>query len=236
MGKFYEYPAPTTILGDEVIVVQQAGSTKSVPIGTVLSDLGVLVELTTESIGTLSDVTITAAQNGQALIYNSGVWVNGVPSLLGTLDLTPVVDDSYDIGGNAQAYRNLHLSNLINFGGSATGLDIRWGSVDPEGSVAANAGSMYMRTDGSVYKKDTGTMTTGWSIIGGGVVDLTALSTNIIPNTNNAYDIGEFSTPLQVKDIYYSGTIYKEGTALTPVVASVTPPTDTEILWIDTSV
>lgn len=36
------------------------------------------------------------------------------------------------------------------------------GSADPEGAQAAPAGSFYLRTNGSVYKKDSGSGDTGW--------------------------------------------------------------------------
>lgn len=36
------------------------------------------------------------------------------------------------------------------------------GSADPEGAQTAPAGSFYLRTNGSVYKKDSGSGNTGW--------------------------------------------------------------------------
>lgn len=41
-------------------------------------------------------------------------------------------------------------------------VNIYSGSADPEGSQAAPAGSFYLRTNGSVYKKDSGSGNTGW--------------------------------------------------------------------------
>ena len=49
------------------------------------------------------------------------------------------------------------------------GPGIKWGSADPEGSVAAAAGSLYFRTNGSVYKKSSGSGDTGWEELTGGV-------------------------------------------------------------------
>lgn len=68
MATFYVYPAPTTMSGDEVIVVKQSGKNKSVTIDTALSDLGVL-----------TDVVINTPSDGEVLKYVAATskWVNG---------------------------------------------------------------------------------------------------------------------------------------------------------------
>jgi len=69
------------------------------------------------------------------------------------------------------AYTDLYANNLFATGGrahfSASGsLLIRAGAGAPEGVVAADAGSLYLRTDGgagtSLYVKESGTGNTGW--------------------------------------------------------------------------
>lgn len=56
---------------------------------------------------------------------------------------------------------------------------VRSGSADPEGSVTAPACAIYLRTNGIVYKKGSGTGNTGWIALAGGsgVGDVTAAST-----------------------------------------------------------
>ena len=66
------------------------------------------------------------------------------------------------------------------------------------------------------------------------VVDLTAVTTDIIGDTTETYDLG--SLTYEFKDLHLSGAVFKSGTELTPIVASDTEPTDTSIFWIDTSV
>jgi len=50
------------------------------------------------------------------------------------------------------------------------------------------------------------------SVGGGGAVDLTSLSTNVIPSTNETYDLG--SPTKRWRDIYLSGSSIHLGTAI----------------------
>jgi hypothetical protein len=60
-------------------------------VSTFTNDAGYLTDITGESIGDLSDVTITTATNGQVLSYNGSAWVNSAASagsLAGLSDVT----------------------------------------------------------------------------------------------------------------------------------------------------
>jgi uncharacterized protein YkvS len=46
--------------------------------------------------------------------------------------------------------------------------ELRSGSADPEGSVTAPPGSIYLRTNGTIYGKASGTGNTGWSALAAG--------------------------------------------------------------------
>lgn len=52
-----------------------------------------------------------------------------------------------------------HVISSIDFSGGPT---ISTGADDPESSVTAPAGSLYLRTDGTLYSKASGTGDTGW--------------------------------------------------------------------------
>jgi hypothetical protein len=57
---------------------------------------------------------------------------------------------------------------------------IKAGSADPEGAVTAPAGSIYMRTNGTVYKKSSGSGNTGWDAFAAGVGSGDALTTDTL--------------------------------------------------------
>lgn len=46
-----------------------------------------------------------------------------------------------------------------------TNVNILAGSVNPEGSVTAPQGSLYLRTDGNIYIKESGSGNTGWKVV-----------------------------------------------------------------------
>jgi hypothetical protein len=53
-----------------------------------------------QSLEDLSDVTIAGATNGQALIYNSGLWTNGIPSSASFASTASFVTGSIFVGSN----------------------------------------------------------------------------------------------------------------------------------------
>jgi hypothetical protein len=85
--------------------------------------------------------------------------------------------------------------------------------------------------DGQILIYSSGSWING--DMSGGSADLSDVAEDILPSTTDTYDVG--SDTHRWEDFHYSGVIYKDGTALTPIVASDTPPTDTTIFWIDTS-
>jgi len=69
--KFYEYPAPSIVVGTEKIVLNQSGITKSSTLNNIINDLGIMI-----------NVELTNPQNGDVLIYNNSTshWENGTIS------------------------------------------------------------------------------------------------------------------------------------------------------------
>lgn len=57
------------------------------------------------------------------------------------------------------AFQNNPTIDILRFRGGPT---LRTGAADPESSVTASPGSVFMRTNGQVYRKDAGSGTTGW--------------------------------------------------------------------------
>jgi len=77
------------------------------------------------------------------------------------------------LGAANYPWQRLYLMGDLRFGrGASAGANviyIKYGSGSPEGSVTANVGSLYLRTDGgantTLYVKESGTGNTGWSAI-----------------------------------------------------------------------
>jgi hypothetical protein len=55
------------------------------------------------------------------------------------------------------------------------GKTVRVSAVDPEGAVAAPPGSLVLRSSGAIYRKNSGTGTTGW-------IDMSAIPITVMPN------------------------------------------------------
>jgi hypothetical protein len=75
------------------------------------------------------------------------------------------------------------FSNVLTMASTSNGqmlTQIKAGSADPEGAVTAPAGSIYMRTNGTVYKKSSGSGNTGWDAFAAGVGSGDALTTDTL--------------------------------------------------------
>lgn len=68
-----------------------------------------------------------------------------------------------DVGLIGSASHRIQGGNGFRVGSAAGSPTIRSGSGDPEGSVSADPGSLWLRTTGAVYKKASGTGNTGWT-------------------------------------------------------------------------
>ena len=80
-----------------------------------ISDLGTyLTDITSESIGSLSDVTITTPNSGQVLKYNGSAWVNDTDGGGFTADA-----NSNMVGGDAQTAPNVTGTNNVVIGADA---------------------------------------------------------------------------------------------------------------------
>jgi hypothetical protein len=69
-------------------------------------------------------------------------------------------DASKDV--SADAWNEGHDVEASGFAFGSGGPTISSGAGDPEGSVTAPAGSIYLRTTGVVYSKASGSGNTGW--------------------------------------------------------------------------
>ena len=95
-------------------------------------------------------------------------------------------DNTLDIGSSGDnrprhiyAATDLTAPKIYNVGGGAC---FTSGSATPEGSVTCEAGSIYLRTNGSWYQKASGSGNTGWVVVGTGSGTVTGSgTTNTIP-------------------------------------------------------
>ncbi|HMY72136.1 MAG TPA: hypothetical protein PLQ88_09895, partial [Blastocatellia bacterium] len=130
-------------------------------------------------------------------------------------------DNSFDIGGDGfNRFRNIFASQKFKGPAFVTtgGNGVYGGSGSPEGVQTAEPGSIYLRSDGTWYKKNSGSGNTGWVLqgtgattTGTGLLDYVAVFTsdnnisngpiyrsgttvfftgNILPQTTNAQDLG----------------------------------------------
>jgi hypothetical protein len=75
------------------------------------------------------------------------------------------------------------FSNVLTLASITNGqmlTQIKAGSADPEGSVTAPAGSIYMRTNGTIYKKSSGSGNTDWDAFAAGAGAGDALTTDTL--------------------------------------------------------
>lgn len=138
--------------------------------------------------------------------------------------LVAETDDVRDIGGDGfNRFRDIFAARKFKAPAFVTpgANGLYGGSGDPEGVVTAEPGSIYLRTNGSWYRKVSGSSDTGWVLQGGsvtssgsGLADFIAFfssDSNItggpiyksgtttifkgsaIPETNNSYDLGSAS-------------------------------------------
>jgi hypothetical protein len=75
--------------------------------------------------------------------------------------VTAANDPSYEVSKNAWNDDHDIDSDGLTFG--TGGPTVSAGSGDPEGSVTAEPGSLYMRSTGELYAKKTGSGNTGWA-------------------------------------------------------------------------
>jgi hypothetical protein len=119
----------------------------------------------------LVDFTGTGNANALAVfdddntIKKTGLTISGT-DLVTTLDLLPATDNGADLGGVSQRFGYGYfgiavVTPLVSLGSNVYVLT---GSGSPEGAATAGPGSIYLRTDGTCYKKLTGTGNTGWAL------------------------------------------------------------------------
>ncbi|KFZ25664.1 MAG: hypothetical protein KQ78_02137 [Candidatus Izimaplasma bacterium HR2] len=116
MARFYDetiYPLTATLNGDEIFLVYKSGSSKTVTLDTVLSEL-VDPFIETKSIGDLSDITISSVQEDDILQYQGGEWVNtGASSLPNPFDQDLNTTDTPSFTGIASLSNSSDSSNSV---------------------------------------------------------------------------------------------------------------------------
>lgn len=112
-------------------------------------------------------------------LFNSSTTITTSGSLLQNFSGSLIVgghilftDNTHDIGVSSDNRpRNVYVATALTtprmyLGGG--GPSVIGGSGDPEGAETAEPGSIYLRTNGTWYKKDSGSGNTGWALQGSG--------------------------------------------------------------------
>lgn len=182
--------------------------------------------LTTDGSGGLSWGTV-ATLSGSTNYYpffNSGSTITTSGSLLQNFSGSLIVgghvlftDNTHDIGVSSDNRpRNVYVATAVTaptyyVGGG--GPRLAGGSADPEGAETAEPGSIYLRTNGTWYKKDSGSGPTGWALQGGSGASTAlsnlasvAINTTLVSDTNNTDDLG--TSAINWKDLYLAGTFF----------------------------
>jgi hypothetical protein len=108
--------------------------------------------------------------------------VTGIDGAEVTADILPDTDSTRDLGSAAKRYAEVH-SDLY----YVLDAKVARGAGTPESAVAAEPGSIFLRSDGSagvtVYVKETGTGNTGWKAL---MSDLAGSKTHDFDGTDGA--------------------------------------------------
>ena len=144
-------------------------------VSTFTNDAGYLTDITGESIGDLSDVTITTATNGQVLSYNGSAWVNSAASagsLAGLTDttITAPADGEY-LRYNGSSWVDAALS-VVDDTSPQLG-----GALDTNGNAITSASN----ADVSINPNGTGNISIGADLVPD------ADATHTIGSENNRY-------------------------------------------------
>ena len=120
-----------------------------------------------------------ASSSVQTLALASTVAIQGAPVAGTNLTITKTLALEVETG-------DVRLTTGILWLGT---LSVTYGSASPEASVTAEPGSVYLRTNGTFWRKASGSGNTGWSQVGGMTIGATYRGTITLANavaTNTA--------------------------------------------------
>ncbi len=105
-------------------------------------------------------------------ISSGPLYVTGGTSIVSKKAIIAETDNSYDVGGDGfNRFRDIHAARKFKAPMFSTpgGNGVFGGSGSPEGAQTAEPGSIYLRTDGTWYRKASGSLATGWVLQGSGI-------------------------------------------------------------------
>jgi len=152
--------------------------------------------------------TVYTGTNNVVYIYDGVRW-NGN----GTGSLIPPINLTYDLGSTSSQWLNLYVGNAY-VNGQPVG-SVTTGTTAPTGGLGKlwynpDVGRLYIYYDSYWVDASPPVGSSGGS---GGTIDLTAVTTDVLPNTNLTYNLG--SPSKQWRSLYVgTSTIYIGGTAL----------------------
>ena len=152
--------------------------------------------------------TVYTGTNNVVYIYDGVRW-NGN----GTGSLVPPINLTYDLGSTSSQWLNLYVGNAY-VNGQPVG-SVTTGTTAPTGGLGKlwynpDVGRLYIYYDSYWVDASPPVGSSGGS---GGTIDLTAVTTDVLPNTNLTYNLG--SPSKQWRSLYVgTSTIYIGGTAL----------------------
>lgn len=109
------------------------------------------------------------------------VAISGAPAAGTNLTIT----NTYALlseGGANRLVGRLELGDRAYFGQGTSVLSLSAGAGDPEGAQTAEPGSMYFRTNGTIYYKGSGSGNTGWTAISGGAMKVITNGYDVLPS------------------------------------------------------
>jgi hypothetical protein len=159
----------------------------------------------------VDDDTITAAQAyyiGNILVLKNGLIAES--------------DNTHDWGGSGNAPRDIWVGRRVitpKVEIGSGGATLVGGAGDPEGAVAAEPGSIYLRTNGNWYKKISGSGNTGWQLqTSGGTPTLTATyvgfgdGSNLLTGSSRMTFIDASNPILTIDAGSFVGLVHVKGT------------------------
>ena len=155
--------------------------------------------------------TVYTGTNNVVYIYDGVRW-NGN----GTGSLIPPINLTYDLGSTSSQWLNLYVGNAY-VNGQPVG-SVTTGTTAPTGGLGKlwynpDVGRLYIYYDSYWVDASPPVGSSGGSGGSGGTIDLTAVTTDVLPNTNLTYNLG--SPSKQWRSLYVgTSTIYIGGTAL----------------------
>ena len=108
-----------------------------------------------------------ASSSAQTLALASTLAISGPPVAGTNLTLTKALAFQLETGDLQVTTGDAYFGNDVYFGTATSVPKITAGSANPESNETAPTGSLYLRTNGTLYRKGSGTGNTGWIALTG---------------------------------------------------------------------